>query len=117
MRFIVDECCPRLYAYALREAGHDVTYVPDFDARASDGTIAGLAIEESRVVVTADYDFGELAVRHRRHVPGVLLVAPSLDAIPVRADRLAALVAERGELLMGSLTIMEPERVRFRPLG
>jgi predicted nuclease of predicted toxin-antitoxin system len=72
MRLIVDECCPRLYAVRLREAGHDVIYIADSDARASDETIAGLAIEEHRLVVTSDYDFGELVgtvrnfVRERR---------------------------------------------------
>ena len=54
MRFIVDECCPRLFAESLRAAGHDVSYVAEMGARASDETVAAWAIEENRVVVTTD---------------------------------------------------------------
>ena len=35
------------------------------------------ALVENRIIVTADYDFGEIAIRHRRVMPGVVLLAPS----------------------------------------
>jgi predicted nuclease of predicted toxin-antitoxin system len=116
LRFVVDECCHRLIASALREAGHGVAYVAESDRQATDETIAPLAIEEDRIVDTADYDFGELAIRHRFPMPGVLLLAPTSQPIDRRVERLALLVAELGEQLRGALTIVEDERLRSRPL-
>lgn len=105
-----------MIALALREAGHDVLYIAETDRQASDEAIMGMAIDEDRVVVTADYDFGELAVRHRLAAPGVVLLAPSKQPAAVRASRLISLMSELGERLRGSLTIIEDERLRFRRL-
>ncbi len=74
MRFLIDECCPRLFAQVLRSAGHDVIHIAEMDSRASDEMIVARAMEEGRVIITADYDFGELAVRYRMPVPGVLTI-------------------------------------------
>ncbi len=116
MRFIFDECCHRLFATELREAGHDIRYVADSDSGATDEAIANLALEENRIVVTADYDFGELVVRHHRLMPGVILLAPSARPIGERVSRLVLAVSNLGARLEGTLTIIEDERLRFRPL-
>jgi len=116
LRFVVDECCHRLIASGLREAGHDIRYVAETDQRSSDEMIAALAIEEDRIVLTADYDFGELAVRHRTPMPGVVILAPTRQPIEQRVRHLVQVVSNLGEGLRGSLTIVEDERLRFRPL-
>lgn len=116
MRFTIDECCHRLFASGLREAGHDSLYIADTASGATDETIATLALEENRIVVTADYDFGELVVRHHRLMPGVILLAPSARPIGERVSRLVLAVSNLGARLEGTLTIIEDERLRFRPL-
>jgi len=70
MRFLVDECCHRAFVVALREVGHDVRYTAETDRRATDAELTALAIAEDRLLITADYDFGELAVRRREPIPG-----------------------------------------------
>ena len=116
MRFLIDECCHRLFAEALRNAGHDVRYAVDTDHRASDLEISAKALSEDRLIVTADYDFGEIAVRDRRPVPGIVILAPSGAAIIDRAARLTAVVLARGEALRGTLTVIEDRRLRVRAL-
>ncbi len=116
MRFIVDECCHRLFATRLRDAGHDVSYVAETNRRLPDTSIAALALGEDRIVVTADYDFGELAIRHRLSMPGVILLAPSRQMAEARARRLVLLVDDRDVRLLRTLTIVEDDRVRFRAL-
>ena len=76
-----------------------------------------IAGREDHVVVTADYDFGEIAVRDRRPVPGIILLAPSAELIADRARRLVAVVSARGETLRETLTVVEDNRLRFRPLN
>ena len=105
-----------MIALALREAGHQVLYIAENDRRASDESIVGMAVDGEWVVVTADYDFGELAVRHRLAIPGVVLLAPTKQPVALRVSRLVSLVADLGDRLRGSLTIIEDDRVRFRPL-
>ena len=47
----------------LREAGCDVAAVREIDPRAGDSEILKLAVEDSRIVLTMDKDFGELVYR------------------------------------------------------
>ena len=117
MRFVVDECCHRLFASGLRrEAGHDVLNVADDHSGAADEAVATLALDEQRILVTADYDFGEPAIRRRRPMPGVVLLAPSPRPISDRVARLVLVVSNLGDRLEGALTIIEDDRLRFRSL-
>lgn len=99
MRFLVDECCPRAFVDALRLSGHDVLYAAEMARSASDEELAAMAAGEDRLVVTQDYDFGELAVRRKLAVSGVVLIA-----------------CQGQPRLIGALAVIEPKRVRLRDL-
>ena len=116
MRFLADECCHSAFVVGLREAGYDVRYAAETDRRATDDDLTALAIAEDRMIITADYDFGELTVRRRQPVPGVVLLAPSEAAIADQVARLVAIVSSSGDALKVVLTIVENRRVRIRPL-
>ncbi len=116
MRFLLDECCPRDLATALRDLGHDVVHVTDAARGATDLDLAARADAEGRLIVTEDFDFGELAVRHATPRTGVvILFCPGL--LPRAATaRAVEVIEEVGEGLAGFLTVVEGERVRRRIL-
>jgi len=68
----------------LADLGHDVRPVFDVDPRASDEAILALALQDERVLVTEDKDFGELVFVHRLPHP-VSPTCPSLVTSPVDA--------------------------------
>ena len=115
MRFLVDECCPREVATVLRELGHDVLFVPDAARGATDLELAALADAEDRIVVSEDFDFGELAVRRLSPRTGVVVVfCPGLRPAD-RATRVGAIIAELGDALRGHLTVVSEAGLRRRP--
>ena len=116
MRFLVDECCSRAIAEALVAAGHDVAYVPDVSPSGADLDLAVLARAEGRIVVTEDYDFGELSVRRGLANVGVVLIAGRWMSLRRRALRLAEVVRDHGDDLIGKLTVIETRRIRQRAL-
>jgi predicted nuclease of predicted toxin-antitoxin system len=61
VRFLADESCDSVVVRALRAAGHDAATVSDVAPGAEDEIVAALANSESRVLVTEDKDFGQLA--------------------------------------------------------
>ena len=61
MRFLADESCDFAVVRALRAAGHDVTTVSAAAPGAEDQIVAALAGSDSRVLLTEDKDFGQLA--------------------------------------------------------
>lgn len=116
MRFLLDECCPLDLAVALRELGHDVIHVTDAARGAADLDLAAWADADGRLIVTEDFDFGELAVRHATPRTGVvILFCPGL--LPEAATaRAVEVIEEIGDGLAGFLSVIQAERVRRRRL-
>jgi len=116
MRLLADGCCPRALVNALRQAGHDVRYAAETDARSTDLNLLGLASAEQRIIVTEDFDFADLLFRDRLPALGaVILFLPALTPSD-RAMRLLALIEVGDVALEGRLTIIEKRRVRQRAL-
>lgn len=115
MRFLADENLPGRLVAALRAAGHDVTWVRNTAPGIDDTAVLALAAAERRVLVTFDKGFGELTARELPHPDcGVVLLRMRLrdaaDAVP----HLAALIGDNAG--PGHLTVIQPGRVRRRPL-
>jgi predicted nuclease of predicted toxin-antitoxin system len=116
MRFIANENVAESVLRGLRQRGHDVLSVKELMRGADDVAILSRAQEESRVVVTHDKDFGELAFRQRLPAQcGIILFRLSggnpdadnrriLDAIESRTD------------WAGQFAVVADDRIRMRPL-
>jgi predicted nuclease of predicted toxin-antitoxin system len=71
MLWLADECIAASLVRALRDADHDVLYIAEFAASLSDLEVIALAVQEKRLLLTADKDFGELVFRRGQAVPGL----------------------------------------------
>jgi predicted nuclease of predicted toxin-antitoxin system len=116
VRFLADECCPAPIVAALRAAGHDVLHALESHAGSSDRSLAELAEREDRIVITEDYDFGELAVRGRLSLPGLIILFLNEVTSDIRAERVLEIVERVHEGLHGQLTIIDARRTRQRQL-
>jgi predicted nuclease of predicted toxin-antitoxin system len=74
MRWLVDECVDAALVELLRQAGHDVVAVSYIAPRATDLQVMSRAEAEGRLLLTEDKDFGDLAFRRARRVPGIVSV-------------------------------------------
>lgn len=115
--FLVDESCPRAVADSLRDAGHDARYAADTNRRADDVALVALAQAEGRVIVSEDFDFGELLVRHRLQAPGAIVLHMPRTDPQTRAKRLIAVLKIKDLEFVGKLTIVSSRQVRQRPIG
>ena len=116
MRFLADENVSRFVVERLRAAGFDVASVRETRPGASDKDVLDEADSRDRVLITEDRDFGELVVRQRLKVRGVILL--ELDRLPnaAEAELVAEIVRVHAKKLTGNLLVVEPTRVRIRPL-
>ena len=115
MRFIVDESTGVAVVKSLRRSGHDVLAVAEIMRQADDPDILTLALNEERVLITNDKDFGELVYRSRQTHHGVLLLRLR-DESSINRVRVVESVLERyGNRLPNHFVVATESRVRVRP--
>lgn len=116
MTFLANENFPLDAVEALRRAGHDVAWVRADAPGSTDPQVLARAVAESRVLLTFDKDFGDLAFRAGLPAAcGVVLFRLAAGSAAQLAAQIAAAVAARGDWA-GHFTVVEPGRVRMRPL-
>ena len=117
MRFLANENFPGDAVTALKAAGHDIVWVRTAAPGSKDKDILAWAEREARVLLTFDRDFGELAW-HVGMPPssGVVLFRLPMPAAAEVGTVLAARIGERTDWA-GHFTVIEPGRIRMRPLA
>jgi predicted nuclease of predicted toxin-antitoxin system len=116
MRLLANENVPGPVVTALRAAGHDVLWVKERIPGAADRDVLARAQAETRIVVTFDKDFGELAVRSGLpSSSGVVLFRLHGTSPDVDNARAVATLTSRDDW-SGHFAVVTDERIRFRPL-
>jgi predicted nuclease of predicted toxin-antitoxin system len=118
VRLLIDEALSWRVAEALREAEHDAVHTGDLGLiSAPDPVILQRALDEDRVLVSADTDFAMLLATHSASRLSFVLLRPAPDT---PAEQAAVLLANLGRLEPalneGCLAVIEPSRVRIRRL-
>ncbi|MEJ2024246.1 MAG: DUF5615 family PIN-like protein [Deltaproteobacteria bacterium] len=113
---MADECCDAELVASLRGDGHDVKYVVEKIAGASDDEILGVAYDEGRILLTEDKDFGELVYRLKKPSRGIILLRIGVQQRQLKQARVKKLVKEYEDRLPGNLVVVDVEKFRFRPL-
>jgi predicted nuclease of predicted toxin-antitoxin system len=116
MRFVADENVSRRVVERLRACGHDVTSIAGTLSGIPDTEVLKVAEAEGRILITEDQDFGELVLRQRLGVRGVVLLELDRLSTAAEADRVAEVISGHADKVPGNLVVIEPARVRFRPL-
>lgn len=116
MRFLADENCDAAVVAALRKAGHDVALVRERCPAAEDLVVASLALNEKRILVTEDKDFGFLAQAISAAKIGVILLRFPTRARTQLAGTVVSTVARLGSQLDGAFVVIEPGKVRISKL-
>jgi predicted nuclease of predicted toxin-antitoxin system len=115
-RYFADECVSTRVVELLKARGFDVVHAGDICPGDTDDRALALAFDGGRVVITDDFGFGELAVRHGQPAVGVIIL--SLYELPSgrREEYAAERISDVDDRIDGRLAVIEPGRVLLRPL-
>ena len=118
MKFLIDMPLSPALAEWLHARGHDAVHALHVGlARASDATIIARAAAEGRVIITADLDYPRLLALLHAATPGVILFRGGTYAEREVLARLARVFDHVPlEELSHSMVVIEPKRIRRRPL-
>jgi predicted nuclease of predicted toxin-antitoxin system len=126
MKFLVDNALSPIIAEELRKAGHDAVHVRNYGLQAAkDEEIFRVALQEGRIILSADTDFGTLLARWQMNYPSVILFRKGVERRPdlqiqLLLDHLAQIEAD---LMAGSIVVFERDqfgslrkRIRHLPI-
>jgi predicted nuclease of predicted toxin-antitoxin system len=113
VRFLADESCDYAVVTALRAAGHDVSAIIETRPGAEDEHVLAISLSETRVLLTEDKDFGNLAYAGRQKTSGVILIRFPGDARRTVGAAVVDAVARFGDRLLKAFVVIEPGRARL----
>jgi len=114
IQFLADESCDFAVVRSLRSAGYDVVAVTESFPSATDKEVIGLAVEEDRILITEDRDFGEWVFAHKEQMRGVLYIRFPGHARSRLAETVVLFIEKHARALVGNFTVLQPGRARIR---
>ena len=113
MRFIVDENTGPAVAAWLRAQGHDVFSVYDQARGLHDYAILEKALQEDRILITNDKDFGAMVFRERRPHKGVVLLRLDDERTAIKIATVKRLLSNYSDRLANQYIVVTEAKVRF----
>lgn len=114
IRFLADESCDFTVVRSLRSAGYDVIAVSESCPAAADVEVLRAAVEDKRILITEDSDFGEWIFAHREKMDGVIFIRFPASARSRLGETFLKLIEKYGSQLVKKFTVLEPGRARIR---
>ena len=116
MQFLANENFPLDVVKAIRGIGHDVTWIRTDAPGSKDRDILQRAVDEQRLLLTFDKDFGELAFQHGLPAScGIVLFRLQANSSAVLAHLVVTALQSRTDW-SGQFSVVEMGRIRMRPL-
>jgi predicted nuclease of predicted toxin-antitoxin system len=116
MRLLADENVPSVVVVALRESGHDVSWVCAGKPGIDDAEVLAWAIRERCILLTFDRDFGALS-RVTVFPAGCGIILFRLETRkPAEITRHVCAAIEARDDWADHFSVVEAGRVRMRPL-
>lgn len=113
MRFLVDECTGPDVAKWLHEQGHEILSIFEKARGADDEAVIRKALEEQRILITSDKDFGEKVYRDGRLHHGIILLRLEDERPASKIAALSSLLRTYEDRLSDSFVVVTEKQVRF----
>jgi predicted nuclease of predicted toxin-antitoxin system len=117
MRLLANENIPLIVIEALRERGHDVLWIRTESPGAPDRDVLAKADTQSRLLLTFDKDFGELAFRQGLPARSGIILIRLTQLHPDEMAKVIADIIESRDDWPGHFSVIEPQRIRMVPLS
>jgi predicted nuclease of predicted toxin-antitoxin system len=117
MRFLANENFPLPSVHLLREEGYDVASITEDSPGIEDREVLARAVDEQRVILTFDRDYGELIYRLRLRSPmGVIYLRFRPHTPEEPAIMLLNLLQIEELQFEERFTVVDSSSIRQRPL-
>ena len=118
MKFLADMGISPRVVEELRKNGHDAVHLAEQGLnRMADGDILKKTLQESRILLTHDLDFGELLAANGGNLPSVIVFRLKDMRAPNVGKHLFSIIQQQSEALnRGAVLSVNEQKVRVRTL-
>ena len=114
MKLLVDVGVGKAVEAWLRSQKHDVKAVGDLNARMTDDDILELAVQEHRLVITMDKDFGFMVFHSGQSHAGVLLLRMEDARSEEKVQAIQRIFIAHIDALPGNFCVYRNNKLRVR---
>ena len=117
MKLLANENFPLLSVKYLRGNGYDIISISEDSPGIIDQQVLERAVEEQRIILTFDRDYGELVYRLRHIPPPGVVYLRFIPETPLEpGEYVEGLIQSKEIALQDKFTVVERSKVRQRPL-
>lgn len=116
IKFLIDENVDFSVATFLRAEGFDVKTVVETKPSLEDKDVLALAIQENRILITNDKDFGRLVFKDKLSSTGIILLRLEDESSQLKIERLKAVLLRFKEKLPNNFLVITEDKVRINEL-
>ncbi|MCL5405336.1 MAG: DUF5615 family PIN-like protein [Deltaproteobacteria bacterium] len=113
MLFLADESCDFAVIRALRASGYEVKAIAELCPGVSDEKVMQMSVEEGRILLTEDKDFGWFVFAGASGSASVIFIRFPMQARSSLPETVVSFVEQAGSKLPGSFAVLEPGRMRL----
>ncbi len=117
MTFIADKSLDAPIIKRLRKDGYSIISISELAPGISDDEVLEIANRESRILITADKDFGEPVFRLKRITSGVVLVRLMGLSLEEKVNTVSQFIPLHYEELKAAFTVITQSTFRIRKLS
>jgi predicted nuclease of predicted toxin-antitoxin system len=114
MNLVADESVDKPIVDQLRHDKHAVVYIAETEPGISDDDVIAATNRHAAVLLTADKDFGELVVRLKRVIKGVILIRLAGLSAMVKAKIVSVAIQNHEKELENAFTVIDQSTIRIR---
>lgn len=116
MKFLANENFPRASFRILRAEGLDIEHIGETNPSVSDEEVMKMALQEERIIITFDNDYGELVFKRRMPAAGVIFLRIQDFPPELPAELIKNLLSIKEISVKGFFTVLEEGKLRQRKI-
>jgi predicted nuclease of predicted toxin-antitoxin system len=114
LKFLADESLEYSTVLWLRELGYDVVSIAEDFPSVKDKKVLEKAVQEDRIVITNDKDFGDLIFLNQLPHKGVVLLRFRTEEVETKIKFLKSFLENYSNKIANKFTVIDEAKIRIR---
>lgn len=114
LKFLADESLEYSIVLYLREIGYDVIAIAEDFPSVKDKQVLSMALQENRIIITNDKDFGDLVFVNKLLHKGLILLRFRTEEVEIKIKFLKSFLNHYSNKIVNKFSVIDEAKIRIR---